>query len=188
MDLSTPGFPVFQYLPEFAQTHVHWVSDDIQPSCPLSSPSSPAFCLSQHQGLFQWVGSSHPGDQSSFSLSISPIVIWNNCIYNKKRIKLIMTNLTRKSVFPENQGPVWKSISWSHWKTRRTVVIICHWGSPFMVLKVTGCTSCSKNLQNSSTMPAKLQWHFETEYSENKRRLLTSCSLEITVPRKQNTH
>lgn len=38
-----------------------------------------------------------------------------------------------------------------------------------MVLKVSGCTSCSKNLQNSSTMPAKLQWHFETEYSENKK-------------------
>ena len=41
------------------QTHVHWVSDDIQPSNPLSSPSLPAFNLSQHQGLFQWVSSSH---------------------------------------------------------------------------------------------------------------------------------
>ena len=42
-----------------AQTHVHWVSDAIRPSHPLSSPSPPAFNLSQHQGLFQWVGSSH---------------------------------------------------------------------------------------------------------------------------------
>ena len=41
------------------QTHVHWVSDAIQPSHPLSSPSLPAFSLSQHQGLFQWVSSSH---------------------------------------------------------------------------------------------------------------------------------
>ena len=59
MDCSTPGFPVLHYLPEFAQIHVHWVSDAIRPSHPLSSPSSPAFSLSQHQGLFQWVGSFH---------------------------------------------------------------------------------------------------------------------------------
>ena len=59
MNCSTPGFPVLHYLSEFAQTHVHWVSDAIQPSHPLSTPSSPALSLSQHQGLFQWVGSSH---------------------------------------------------------------------------------------------------------------------------------
>ena len=59
MDCSMPGFPVFHYLLEFAQTHVHWVSDAIQPSHPLSSPSPPALNLSQHQGLFQWVSSSH---------------------------------------------------------------------------------------------------------------------------------
>ena len=57
MDCSIPGFPVLHYLPEFAQTHVHWVSDAIQPSHPLSSPSPPTFNLSQHQGLFQWVSS-----------------------------------------------------------------------------------------------------------------------------------
>ena len=51
MDCSTPGFPVHRQLPEFAQTHVHRVSDAIQPSHPLSSPSPPAFNLSQHQGL-----------------------------------------------------------------------------------------------------------------------------------------
>ena len=59
MDCSTPGFPVFHHLLELAQTHVHWVCDTIQPSCPLSSPSPPAFSLSQHQGLFSWVISSH---------------------------------------------------------------------------------------------------------------------------------
>ena len=52
-------FPVLHHRPEFAQTHVNWVSDAIQPSHPLSSPSPPALNLSQHQGLFQWVGSSH---------------------------------------------------------------------------------------------------------------------------------
>ena len=52
VDCSTPGFPVLHHLPEFAQSHAHWVSDAIQPSHPLSSPSPPAFSLSQHQGLF----------------------------------------------------------------------------------------------------------------------------------------
>ena len=52
MDCSTPGFPVLHHLPELALTHVHRVRDAIQPSHPLSSPSPPAFNLSQHQGLF----------------------------------------------------------------------------------------------------------------------------------------
>ena len=59
MDCSTPGFPVHHQLLKLAQTHVHWVGDAIQPSHPLLSPSPPAFNLSQHQGLFQWVSSSH---------------------------------------------------------------------------------------------------------------------------------
>ena len=58
MDCSTPGLPVYHQLPEFTQTHVHWVSDAIQPFYPLSSPSPPTFNLSQHQGLFKWVSSS----------------------------------------------------------------------------------------------------------------------------------
>ena len=59
MDCSMPGFPVHHQLLELAQTHVHRVSDAIQPSHPLSSPSLPTFNLSQHQGLFWWVSSSH---------------------------------------------------------------------------------------------------------------------------------
>ena len=59
MDCSTPSFPVLHYLLELAQTHVHWVSDAVQPSHPLSPPSPPALNLSQHQGLFQRIGSSH---------------------------------------------------------------------------------------------------------------------------------
>ena len=56
---STPGLPVHHQLPESTQTHVHRVGDFIQPSHPLLSPSPPALNLSQHQGLFQWVSSSH---------------------------------------------------------------------------------------------------------------------------------
>ena len=59
MDCSMPGFPVHHQLLELTQAHVHWVGDGIQPSHPLSSPSPPAFNLSQHQGLFQWVSSLH---------------------------------------------------------------------------------------------------------------------------------
>ena len=59
MNHSTPGLPVHHQLPEFTQTHIHRVSDAIQPSHPLSSPSPLAPNPSQHQSLFQWVNSSH---------------------------------------------------------------------------------------------------------------------------------
>ena len=59
MNCSKPGLPVHHQLPEFTQTHVHRVGDAIQLSHPLSSPSPPASNPSQHQGLFQWVNSSH---------------------------------------------------------------------------------------------------------------------------------
>ena len=58
MDCSTTGFPVLHYLQEFAQIHIHWVGDAIQPSHPLLPPSPFAFSLSQYQGLFPWVSSS----------------------------------------------------------------------------------------------------------------------------------
>ena len=70
---STPGFSVYHQIPELAQTHVHRVSDAIQPSHPLSSPSPPTFNLSQHRGLFQGVSSLHQVAKIlKFSFSISP--------------------------------------------------------------------------------------------------------------------
>ena len=59
MNHSMPGLPVHHQLSESTQTHVHWVSDAIQPSHPLSSPFPPALNLSQHQGFFKWVSSLH---------------------------------------------------------------------------------------------------------------------------------
>ena len=81
MDCSTPGFPVLRYLLEFAQTHVFWVSDAIQPSHPLLPLSPPALDLSQHQGLFQWVGSCIRwpkwwGNPGHFSSLMSERVAW----------------------------------------------------------------------------------------------------------------
>ena len=79
MDCSTPGFPVLHHLLEFAQTHIHGVSDAIPPSHPLSPPSP--LNLSHHEGLSQWVGSSHqvvkvmaPGGTSA-SASVLPVNI-----------------------------------------------------------------------------------------------------------------
>ena len=73
MDCSTPGFPVHHQLPELTQTHVHWVSDAIQPSHPLSSPSLPAFNISQHQGLLFTSGGQSIG--VSASTSVLPVSI-----------------------------------------------------------------------------------------------------------------
>ena len=73
MDCSSPGFPVHHQLSELAQTHVHRVGDAVQPTHPLPSPSPPAFNLSQHQDLFQWVSSSHQVAKDwRFNFSISP--------------------------------------------------------------------------------------------------------------------
>ena len=72
MDCRTSAFPVDHQLPEFTQTHAHWISDAVQPTYPLSSPSSLASNLSQHQGLFQWVRCSHQvAEVLAFSFSIS---------------------------------------------------------------------------------------------------------------------
>ena len=73
MNRSMPGLPVHYQLLEFTQTQVHWVSDAIQPSHPLSAPSPPALDVSQHQGLSQWVNSSMRWPKYwSFSFKINP--------------------------------------------------------------------------------------------------------------------
>ena len=72
MDCSTPGFLVLHHLLELAKTHVHLFGGTIQPSHPLSSSFPPAFSLSKHQGLFQWVSFSHQVVKIFFSFSSSP--------------------------------------------------------------------------------------------------------------------
>ena len=77
MECSMPGFPVLHYLPGVVQTHVHWVSDAIQPSHLLGFPSPPAFNLSQHQGLFmsQFFTSGGQSTGASTSASVLPMNI-----------------------------------------------------------------------------------------------------------------
>ena len=104
MDSSIPVFPVLQYLWEFAQTHVHLVSDAIQPSHPLSPPSLPALKLSQHHGLFQWVGSHIRWPKYwSFRFSISPSSEYSGLIFfGINWFDLLAVQRTLKSLLQHN--------------------------------------------------------------------------------------
>ena len=105
IDCRMPGFPAHHQLPELAQTHVHLVSQPIQPFHPLLSPSPPAFNLSQHQGLFQWVSYSHQvakALQSQLSASVLPMNIqdwfplgWTGWIsLQAKELSRVFSNIT----------------------------------------------------------------------------------------------
>ena len=101
-DCSTPGLPVHRQLLEFTQTHVHWVGDAIQPSHPLSSPSPPAFNLSQHQGLFQWV---RWPKYWSFSFSISPFNKYSGLIsFRMDWLDLLAVQGTLKSLLQHHSS------------------------------------------------------------------------------------
>ena len=106
MDCSMPGIPVHYQLPEFTQTHVHWVGDDIQPSHPLLSPSPPAFNLSQYQGLFQWVSSSHQvAKYWSFSFSINPSNEYSRLIsFRMDWLDFLATQGTLKSLLQHHSS------------------------------------------------------------------------------------
>ena len=99
MDCSMPGLPVYQQLLEFTQTHVHWVSDAIQPSHPLSSPS-PVFNLSQNQDLCQWVRSlNQMAKYWRFSFNISPSTEHSGLIsFRMYRLDLLAVQETLKSL------------------------------------------------------------------------------------------
>ena len=112
MDCSTPGFPVHHQLPELTQTHVHWVGDAIQPSHPLSSPCPPAFNLSQHQGLFRWVSSSHQvAKYWSFNFNISPSNEYSGLIsFRMDWLDLLVVQGTPKSLLQHHRSKA--SILW----------------------------------------------------------------------------
>ena len=121
MEYSMPNFPVHHQLPELAHTHVHWVGDVIQPSHPLSSPFSTVFNLSQHQGLFQWVSSSHQVAKVigvSASASVLPVNIqdwfplgWTCWIsLQSKGLSRVFSNTTvQKHQFFSAQPSLWSN-------------------------------------------------------------------------------
>ena len=106
MDCSTPGLPVHRQLLEFSQTHVHWVGDAIQPSHALSSPSPPAFNLSQHQGLskesvlrIRWP------KYWSFSFSISSSSAYSGLIsFRRDWLDLLAVQGTLKSLLQHHSS------------------------------------------------------------------------------------
>ena len=106
MDCSTPGLPVQNQLLKFTQTHVHWVGDAIEPSHPLLSPSPPVFHLSQHQGLFQWVNSSHQVVKVlSFSFSIRPSNAYSGLIsFRMYWLELLAVQGTLKSLLQHHSS------------------------------------------------------------------------------------
>ena len=130
MDRSTPGLPVHHQLPEFIQTHVHWVSDAIQPFHPLSSPSPPAPNLSQHQGFFPVSQLFTSGGQSigvSASASVLPVntqdwspLGWTGWIsLQSKGFSRVFSNTTvQKHQFFGTQLSLWSlTFTHDHWKT-----------------------------------------------------------------------
>ena len=105
MNRSTPGLPVHHQLLEFTRTHVHRVSDAIQPSHPRSSPSPPAPNPSQHQGLFQWVNSSHEVPKYwSFSFSIIPSNEHPGLIFRMDWLDLLAVQETLKSLLQHHSS------------------------------------------------------------------------------------
>ena len=103
MSRSTPSLPVHHQLPEFTQTHVHRVSDAIQPSHPLSSPSPIAPNPSQHQSLFQWVNIRWP-KYWNFSVSISPSKEHPGLIFRMDRLDLLAVHWTLKSLLQHHSS------------------------------------------------------------------------------------
>ena len=110
MNHSTPGLPVHHQLPEFTQTHVHRVTDAIQPSHPLSFPSPPAPNPSQHHSLFQWINSSHE------VAKILEFQLQHHSLQRNPRADLLQSGLVGSSCSPRDSQmssptPQFKSIN-----------------------------------------------------------------------------
>ena len=101
MDCSMLGFPVYHQLPEPTKTHVHHISDAIQPSHPLSFPSPPAFNLSQHQGLYKWVSSLHQVAEVGVSASASVLPMNISFRIDRLDILAVQATLQESSSIPQ---------------------------------------------------------------------------------------
>ena len=129
MNRSTPGLPVHHQLSESTQTHVHWVSDAIQPSH-LLSLLSPALNLSQHQGLFQWVSSSHQvAKYWSFSLSISPSnehsfrMDWLDLLAVQGTLKSLLQHRSSKASILQRSAFFIIQVSYPYLTTEKTIAL-----------------------------------------------------------------
>ena len=158
MDCSTPGFPVLHYLQEFAQTHVHWVSDATQPSQPLSSASLFAFKLSQHQSLFlmSWFYVSGWPKYWSFSFRISPSnersglisfrIDWFDLLTVQGTFKSLLQH-PRNLVLDDEEGVILKQskkkTNWDGWCLKE-VILFCSKVSLTRILEHYSATKKNK--------------------------------------------
>ena len=112
MNRSMPGYPDHHQLSELAQTHAHWVSDAIQASHPLSFPSLPAFDLSQHQGLFQWVSSLlHVAKVLEFQFHHQSFPwIFRTDFQNEREIKFIRVGDAVRTVSSSRENQCWTGV------------------------------------------------------------------------------
>ena len=135
MNCIAPGFPVHHHLLELAQTHVHWVSDAIQPSHPLLSPSLPALNLPQHQSLFQWVSSSHQvANYWSLSFSISPSkedsglisfrIDWFDLPVVQRTLKSLLQHHSSKASIPQCSAFFMVQLSHPYMTTGKTIALM----------------------------------------------------------------
>ena len=128
MDCCMPGLPVHHQLPEFTQTHVHQAGDVIQPAFPLSSPSPPAFNLSQNQDLFQWANSSHQVTKIlKFQFQYQSSSEYSELIsFRMHRLDLLAVQRTLKSLLQHHSSKA--SILWrsAFFKTLKFIPWLLH--------------------------------------------------------------
>ena len=133
MDCSMPGFPVHHQLPELTQTHVHRVSDAIQPSHPLASPS-PTFYLFYHQGLSQWISSSHQvAKVLEFQLQHQSFwwilrtdffrIDWFDLLTVQGILKSLLQHHNSKASFPQCSAFFMDQLSHPYMNTRKTITL-----------------------------------------------------------------
>ena len=139
MDCNTPSFPVLHHLPELAQSHVYWVGDAIQPSCPLSSPSPPAFNLSQHQGLSNesalcimwpkyWSFSSSISTSNEYAGLISFRIDWFDLLAIQETLKNFLQHHNLKTSVLRRSAFFMVHLSHLYMTTGKTTALILHRG------------------------------------------------------------
>ena len=134
MDCSTPGFPVLHHLPDFTQTHVHRVSDAIQPSHPLSSPSPPAFNLSQHQVFPNesvlcirwpkyWGFSFNISPSNEYSGVISFRMDWLDLLAVQGTLESLLQHHSLKASIPQHSTFLMVQLSHPYMTTGKTIAL-----------------------------------------------------------------
>ena len=134
MDCSTPNFPAHHQRLDLAQTHVYWVSDAMQPSHPLSSPSPPTFNLSQHQGLFNesvlhirwpkyWSFSFSISPSNEYSGLISFRIDWLNLLTVQETLKCLLQHHSSKSSILQHSAFFIVQLTHPYMTTGKTIAL-----------------------------------------------------------------